>query len=99
MTAKDLLYKVLEYNCMWTLPDRINSKPLQIRLTNIEKLLGAFGRSKKYINPFIQIKYSFTGNKEKLDRAKHLNKLTNFEYFLQGEFLNDRQQGAYKDLS
>lgn len=99
MTAKDLLNKVLEYNYLWSSPDRKSSKPATVRLSQIEALQEAFGLTKKYVNPFVQIKYSFAGEKQKLDRAKQLNKLTNLEYLLQGEFLFDREKEANGELS
>lgn len=98
MTAKDLLNKVLDYNYLWTLPERKNSKPAKIRLSQIEILQDALGLSKKYVNPLVQIKYSFAGEKQKLSRAKQLNKLTNLEYLLQGEFLFDREKDENLEL-
>src|SRR5215213_10035075 len=77
MTAKDLLNKVLDYNYLWSSPERKNSKPATTRLAQIEALQEAFGLTKKYVNPFVQIKYSFAGEKQKLDRAKQLNRITN----------------------
>ena len=99
MTAKDLLNKVLDYNLLWSSPDRESTKPAKIRLSQIEALQEAFGLTKKYVNPFVQIKYSIVGDTQKLDRSKHLNKLTNLEYLLQGEFLNDRDKEANAELS
>lgn len=99
ITAKDLLHKILDYNYLWSSPDRKNSKPAKIRLSQIELLLEAFELTKKYVNPLVQIKYSFTGNTEKLSRSQHLNKLTNLEYVLTGEFLHDRESDANKELS
>ncbi|WP_299438235.1 hypothetical protein [uncultured Aquimarina sp.] len=91
MTGKDLLYKYLDYQYLWSSPNRINDKPSQIRLKQLEALLEAFGLTKKYVNPLIQIKYSILGEKEKLSRSQHLNKLTNVQYFEQSEFLYDRE--------
>lgn len=99
MTAKDLLYKILDYNYLWSLPNRKNSKPATVRLSQIESLQDAFGLSKKYINPLTQLKYVVTGSGQKLNRAQHLNKLTNLEYLLRGEFLHERQHDANKELS
>lgn len=99
MTAKDLLNKILDYQYLWTLPQNKNSKPAKLRLEQIEALLDAFGLTKKYVNPLVQIKYSIVGNKEGLDRARHLNKLTNLEYLLHGEFLHDREKDANAELS
>lgn len=80
------------------MPERKNSKPAKIRLSQIEVLQDALGLSKKYVNPLIQIKYSFAGEKQKLNRAKQLNKLTNLEYLLQGEFLFDREKDENLEL-
>jgi len=99
MTAKDLLYKILDYNHSWTSPDRIDSNPAMIRLSQIEKLLDVFGLTKKYVNPLIQIKYFFNGHTDHLNRARYLNKLTNLEYLSNGEFLNDRPIEANKELT
>jgi hypothetical protein len=99
MTAKDLLDKILEYKCFWAFPSTENSKPAKIRLAQIEALLSAFGLSKKYVNPLVQIKYSLTGEKQKLNRAQHLNKLSNLEYLITGEFLRDRDGNANREVS
>ncbi len=99
MTAKDLLYKILDYQYLWTLPQNKNSKPAKLRLEQIESLLDAFGLTKKYVNPLVQIKYSMLGDKQGIDRASHLNKLTNLEYLLHGEFLHDRENDANAELS
>ncbi len=99
MTAKDLLNKVLDYNYLWSSTDRKNSKPAKIRFSQIEALQEAFGLTKKYVNPLVQIKYSFAGEKEKLDRSRQLNKLTNLEYLLQGEFLYDREKDTNAELN
>ena len=60
MTAKDLLLKILDYQYLWILPQNKNSKPAKLRLEQIESLLDAFGLTKKYVNPLVQIKYSIT---------------------------------------
>jgi hypothetical protein len=99
MTAKDLLHKLLDYNYLWIRTDLINDKPSVIRRQQIESLLNAFGLSKKYVNSMVQIKYSIIGEKEKLSRAKQLNKLTNIEYLIQGEFLHDRPFEENQELS
>lgn len=99
MTAKDLLNKVLDYNYLWSSPEIKKSKPSIIRLSQIDALQEAFGLTKKYVNPWIQVKYHFTGEKEKRNRAQYLNKLTNLEYLLKGEFLRDREKDVNKELS
>ncbi len=99
MTAKDLLYKILDYKYLWSSPDRINEKPSKLRIAQIDSLQDAFGLSKKYVNPLVQIKYWTGGQKEKLTRSIHLNKLSNLDYLLQGEFLHDRAIEKNKDLN
>ncbi|NVK65032.1 MAG: hypothetical protein HWE22_10620 [Flavobacteriales bacterium] len=99
MTAKDLLYKVLDYNYLWNRDDLINDKPSVIRRQQIESLLEAFELSKKYINPLVQIKYSISGKREELTRTKQLNKLTNLQYLMQGEFLYDREYTENQELT
>ena len=68
MTVRDLLYKILEYNYLWVLPQNINSKPAKVRLSQIEILLDAFGLSKKYVNP-LMLHLKYITNKEKLFRS------------------------------
>ena len=99
MTAKDLLHKILDYKYLWSSPDRINEKPSRLRIAQIDSLQDAFGLSKKYVNPLVQIKYWTGGQKEKLTRSKHLNKLSNLDYLLKGEFLHDRPVDNNKELS
>src|SRR5690606_38746523 len=94
-----LLYKILDYNNLWSSPERKNSEPAKIRLSQIEILLKAFGLTKKYANPIVQITYSLMGSKEKLNRTEKLKTLTNLEYVLSGEFLHDRKKDANKELS
>ena len=99
MTAKDLLYKILDYRSMWESSHTKNSRPVIVRLEQIEALQEAFGLTKKYVNPFVQIKYSISGNKEKLDRSKQLNSLTNLQYLMHGEFIRDRQYELNQELT
>ncbi len=99
MTAKDLLYKILDYQYLWTLPHNKNSKPANLRLEQIESLLDAFGLAKKNVNLLVQIKYSIAGDEQSLDRAKQLKKLTNLDYLVQGEFLYDREDNENAVLS
>lgn len=99
VTAKDLLEKILDYNYLWSMPDRKHSKPAAIRLSQIEALQDAFGLTKKYVNPLVRISYSLSGAREEIERAQHLNGLTNLKYLLQGEFLHDREEGANAELT
>ena len=96
MTAKDLLDKILDYN-LWSSPDVKNDKPATTRLAQIEVLLDAFGLTRKYANPLIEIKYQYDGLT--FNRRQQLDRLTNLQYVLEGEFLRDREEGADKELS
>ena len=96
MTAKDLLDKILDYN-LWSFPNVKNDKPATTRFAQIEVLLEAFGLTKKYANPLVEITYEHNGIT--LNRKQQLNKLTNLQYVLDGEFLYDRQENANKELS
>jgi hypothetical protein len=98
MTVKDLLYKILEYNYLWASEYHINSKPAKMRLSQIEVLLEAFGLTKTYVNP-LMLHLKYVRDNEKFERGQYLNKLTNLEYVIQGEFLTDRPKGANKELS
>lgn len=99
MTAKDLLLKALDYRYLWIHPHRVNSKPAKIRLKQIESLQEAFGLSKKYVNPLVQITYSIVGSKNKLDRARYLNSMSNIEYLVRAEFLHDRPEEKNRELA
>ena len=98
MTAIDLLYKVLDYYYLWNSAERVDSKPSQSRLLQIEKLLKGFKISKSYVNPQIKMLYSILGQKKALSRTEYLNTLTNLNYFSSGEFINDRPRDYYNDI-
>jgi len=98
MTAKDLLLKYLDFKYLWSTPDRVNEQPSKARFQQLEALLGAFGLTKKHVNPLVKIKYRLSGQKEQLDRANYLNSLSNIEYFQKGEFLRDREYSENKEL-
>ena len=94
MTAQDLLHKLLEYNRHWTRKHLVKEKPSVVRRQQIESLLDAFGLSKQYVDPSVQIKYSRQGEYSVISRAEKLSKLTNIEYVMHGEFLKDSQYAA-----
>lgn len=93
MTAKDLLYKVLDYQHYWAARPQSQSTPAVLRLAQIEALQVAFGLSKQAVNPNVQIMYN------RHDRAYHLNTLSTLEYLLQGEFLRDRPEEVYEAVA
>jgi hypothetical protein len=93
MTALDLLYKILDFRNWegsferYHLNALADKKPSFVRLQQIECLLAAFQLTKEYINPSLQI---FYGN-QKTSRKEELSKLSNLQYFLNGEFIKDRE--------
>lgn len=80
MTAKDLLYQILDYECHWSRHDAVQCKPAQIRLARIESLASAFGLTyqEKTGNPR---QHKFTKSKlvEGLARALGIGKQENAE--------------------
>jgi hypothetical protein len=93
MTAKDLLYKVLDYQHGWAARPLAQATPALLRLGQIEALQAAFGLSKQAVDPAVQVTYN------RHDRAYHLNTLSTLDYLLQGEFLRDRPEEVYADLA
>lgn len=98
MNAKDLLHKLLDYAYLWSKPERLKSKPSQIRLKQIEVLLDALELSKKSVNPLVQAKYFVSGRKKEWNRTQHLKKMSNIQYVRSGEFLRDRPYEVYTEL-
>lgn len=99
MTAKDLLYKILDYRYLWILPQNRGSKPATLRLEQIESLLEAFGLTKKSANPFLQKDYSMLGVKQKLGSESYLNETVSLDYLVSGYVLRDRDNDEHTELS
>ena len=106
-TAKDLLYKALDYDGFWNTSKRMkSSKPSQLRQLQLEKLLIGFGISKTNAKPQPQIKggrqiltvHYISGRSKPMNRDEYLKTLTNFKYFATGEFIADTNQEKYQDL-
>jgi hypothetical protein len=93
MTAKDLLYKVLDYQHSWAARPLAHATPALLRLAQIEALQTAFGLSKQAVDPNVQVTYN------RHNRAYHLNTLSTLDYLLQGEFLRDRPEETYEALA
>lgn len=91
MTAKDLLYKVLDYRHSWMSDMRINEKPAELRRLQIETLQKAFNLSKDFVIPNQKIRYLNSVHNGSIDREKYLTAISNLDYLLTGEFLNDRK--------
>lgn len=98
MTAHDLLVEFLDYAYLWSSEDLKNAHPAVVRRKRLEALLQAFGLTKAYVNPLKKIMYGLVGSKEEVTRARHLDKLTNIDYFRQGEFLHDRAHEENREL-
>lgn len=94
ITAKDLLLKLLDYECRWTLPHNISSKPATIRLQQMEHLQEVFGLTKNYVNPLINTYYDIHGKY----RVEYLSGITNLQYVQSGEFLKDRDESANQEV-
>ncbi len=99
MTAKDLLYKILDYRYLWILPQNRGSKPGKLRLEQIESLLEAFGLTKKSTNLFLQKDYSMLGVKQKLGSESHLHETVGLDDLVSGQFLRDRDNDSHSELS
>ena len=111
ITSKDLLYKALDYDGFWNTSKRmLNSKPSQLRKLQLDKLLKAFGISKKNskakglipdnINKGQEVVtvYAISGSSKLMNRIEYIKTLTDFEYFSTGEFLTDIDRKRYQDL-
>jgi hypothetical protein len=106
-TARDLLYKALDYDGFWnTSQQMLNTKPSQLRQLQLEKLLTGFGISKTNAKPQSQIKgghqivkiYFTSRHPKQMDRPTYLKTLTNFKYFATGEFISDISREKYQNL-
>lgn len=84
MTAKDLLYQILDYDHAWSLPEYKNSVSVKLRLVRIHALQHAFGISKNNADPTLNILYNG------VDRATYLQGISDLDYLMKGEFLHDR---------
>lgn len=99
MTAKDLLLKILEYRHDWAAPDRVQALPATLRFAQLSALQQALGLTKQHVNLLVRVRYRLGGQRTELDRAQYLNRLTNFEYVVGGEFIRDRPAEAYQELA
>jgi hypothetical protein len=109
LTSKDLLYKALDYDGFWNTSKRMtSSKPSQARKLQLEKLLAAFGISKKNAKlqvpkktssgHYIQTIYFVSNRPKSMTRQEYIKTLTTFKYFSTGEFIADFDKVKYKDL-
>lgn len=109
LTAKNLLYKALDYGTFWNSSRKIKqSPPAKAREQQLNALFKAFQISRANglkheeapVGPDRVITRSYylqSGNKEPLERQDYIKRLSDIEYFATGEFLNDRDQSKYED--
>lgn len=98
ITAKDLLLKILDYNCYWGLPENELSEPARIRLEQIEHLLDVFGLTKSHVDTF-RTSYIFDGVECQIEnRAVYISGMTDFEYVIEGEFILDRPENRNQEI-
>lgn len=107
LTARDLLYKALDYDGFWnTSKKMLVSRPAQIRLLQLEWLLAAFGISKlnARVNPgtknghYIDEVYFSSIRAKRMNRTEYLKSLTTFQYLTTGEFISDASEERYRAL-
>ncbi len=89
MTAKDLLHLYVEYKQSW---EGMDAKPAKVRYDRLMAMQKAFGLAKprQLLNPERIITTNIRGTSESLTYEEKVNKLSQIEYFEQGEFLNER---------
>jgi hypothetical protein len=90
MTAKDLLYKILEYKYLLEFQDEYTIES-EILGAEIAALQEAFGLSKDCIDPTKRVTCVFRGVQVESTRAFELRDLSDFKYLTGGIFLEDRQ--------
>ena len=112
LTARDLLYKALDYDGFWNTSKRIkNSPPSKSRKSQLDKLLKVFGITKSNVRAQTQIPreegeedvtvlafYSTSGSPKSMSRIEYIKSLTNFQYFSRGEFIADIDVAEYHEL-
>jgi hypothetical protein len=88
----------------------LTSKPSQLRKSQLDKLLKAFGISKKNSKAETQAPhnlskgqkvvtvYAISGRLKSMNRIEYVKSLTDFKYFSTGEFLADIDRKRYQDL-
>lgn len=108
LTAKDLLYKALDYGTFWNNSRKIRQSPsAKAREQQLSAFFKAFEISRinglKHevapVGPDQVITRSYylqSGSKDPLERHDYIKKLRDIEYFVTGEFLNDRDESKYE---
>ncbi len=111
LTAKNLLYKALDYDGFWNSSKRMrDSEPSKARKRQLDSLLHAFQISKKNAKSSSQIQartteknvvwetiYSTSKSKKSLGRLEYIKTINDFQYLTYGEFLADIDREKYRD--
>ena len=111
LTSKDLLYKALEYDVFWNSSKKMrDSTPSECRKQQLDKLLEAFGITKKNAKAATQVPhnlpeghtaemiYTVSGSSKSMSRLEYIKTLTDFKYFSTGEFIADADRAKYQAL-
>lgn len=102
MTAHDLLNKLLEYNVYFDKPEMLDTIPAKTRLEQINCLLNAFELTKAQANLDPERNKGRIVNITKDDyiakRKERLQWLSDLQYVVSGEYLNDRPKSMYADI-
>jgi hypothetical protein len=112
ITAKDLLYKALDYDNFWHSTERLKKSDAgKARKAQLDSLLAAFNISKKNINsaankPYVMDKhqyaenfYSVSGRSKTMNRFEYIKSIDNIRYFTTGEFIADIGITHYNKIS
>ena len=111
LTARDLLYKALDYDGFWNSSKRMrDSESSKARKLQLDSLLHAFQISKKNAkaasqlpdrtgkeNVVIKSFYSSSRNRKSLERLDYIKTLNDFQYLTYGEFIADIDREKYQD--
>lgn len=102
MTSRDILYKILDYKVNWDKPEFVDSPPARARLEQINCLLDVFGLTieKAVIDPDRNLRKLVKPTREEYiaKRKDRLARLSDLNYVVSGEFLNDRPKSMYQEL-
>lgn len=111
LTAKELLYKALDYDGFWNSSKRMrDSESSKARKLQLDSLLQAFQISKKNakntsqvpartdnINIVIKSFYGTSKNRISLERLDYIKTISDFQYLIYGEFVADKDRELYQD--
>lgn len=111
LTAKDLLYKALDYDGFWNSSKRMrDSESSKARKLQLDSLLHAFQISKKNAKNTSQVPartnkknivtktfYSSSKSHKSLERLDYIKTLNDFQYLTFGEFIADIDREKYQN--